>query len=172
MKAYDIKRGVVLEHEGKIWQVKDVERSAPQGRGGNTTYRVIMYSVPGNVKLDISLRAEDDMHEVELTRRFLVGLGEVPGVRTFGPTGAERKVGITLFNFAALDPADVGRILDRRFGVMVRTGLHCSALAHRKLGTEERGAVRFSFGCFNTAADVDQAVAALHQIARAAIASR
>lgn len=69
MKAYDIKRGVVLEHEGKIWQVKDVERSAPQGRGGNTTYRVIMYSVPGNVKLDISLRAEDDMHEVELTRR-------------------------------------------------------------------------------------------------------
>jgi elongation factor P len=69
MKAYDMKRGTVVEHDGRIWQIKDTERSAPQGRGGNTTYRIIMYSVPGNVKLDISLRAEDDMPEVELTRR-------------------------------------------------------------------------------------------------------
>lgn len=69
MKAFEIKRGNVVEHNGKIWQVRDVERSAPQGRGGNVTYRFIMYSVPGAQKLDLSLRADDELKETELTRR-------------------------------------------------------------------------------------------------------
>lgn len=69
MKASDIKKGNVVEHDGKVWQIRDIERSSPQGRGGNVTYRFIMYSVPGAQKLDISLRAEDDLKETELTRR-------------------------------------------------------------------------------------------------------
>jgi elongation factor P len=69
MRAAEIKKGNVVEHEGKVWQVRDIERSSPQGRGGNVTYRFIMYSVPGAQKLDISLRAEDELRETELTRR-------------------------------------------------------------------------------------------------------
>ena len=69
MRAAEIKKGNVVEHDGKVYQVRDIERSSPQGRGGNVTYRFIMYSVPGAQKLDISLRAEDDLKETELTRR-------------------------------------------------------------------------------------------------------
>ena len=69
MKAYDIKKGNVVEHDGKVWQIRDIERSSPQGRGGNVTFRFIMYSVPGGTKLDLSLRAEDDLKETEVTRR-------------------------------------------------------------------------------------------------------
>ena len=69
MKAFEIKRGNVVEHNGKVWQIRDIERSSPQGRGGNVTYRFIMYSVPGAQKLDLSLRADDDLKETELTRR-------------------------------------------------------------------------------------------------------
>jgi len=69
MKAYDIKKGNVVEHDGKVWQIRDIERSSPQGRGGNVTFRFIMYSVPGGQKLDLSLRAEDDLKETEVTRR-------------------------------------------------------------------------------------------------------
>ena len=69
MKAADIKRGNVVEYNGKVWQVRDIERSSPQGRGGNVTFRFIMYSVPGALKLDLSLRAEDDLKETEVTRR-------------------------------------------------------------------------------------------------------
>lgn len=69
MKASEIKRGYVVEHEGKTYQVREVERSAPQGRGGNVTFRFAMYSVPGGSKLDLSLRAEDELREVDLTRR-------------------------------------------------------------------------------------------------------
>ncbi|MBI4576749.1 MAG: aminotransferase class V-fold PLP-dependent enzyme [Planctomycetes bacterium] len=108
-------------------------------------------------------------HERELNRRFVEGVREVPGVRLYGPSDLARKVGITLLNLEALDPADVGRILDRRFGVMVRTGLHCSALSHQRLGTKGRGAVRFSFGHFTTPADVDTAVEALRAMALATV---
>ena len=59
----------MVEHDGKVWQIRDIERSAPQGRGGNVTFRFIMYSVPGGQKLDLSLRAEDDLKETEVTRR-------------------------------------------------------------------------------------------------------
>ena len=61
MKASEIKRGNVVEHNGRVWQVRDVERSAPTARGGNVTYRFTLYSVPGGQKLDLSLRAEDDL---------------------------------------------------------------------------------------------------------------
>lgn len=69
MKAADVKKGNVVEHDGKVYQIRDIERSSPQGRGGNVTFRFVMYSVPGANKLDISLRADDDLKETELTRR-------------------------------------------------------------------------------------------------------
>ena len=69
MKAFEIKKGNVVEHDGKVYQVRDIERSSPQGRGGNVTYRFQMYSVPGGQKLDLSLRAEDDLKETEVVRR-------------------------------------------------------------------------------------------------------
>ncbi len=69
MKAAETRKGNVVEYDGRVYQIRDIERSAPQGRGGNVTYRFIMYSVPGAQKLDVSLRAEDELRETELIRR-------------------------------------------------------------------------------------------------------
>lgn len=69
MKATDIKRGTVVEHLGKYWMVRDLERSAPTGRGGNTTFRFVMYQVGTDTKIDLSLRADDELSEVELSKR-------------------------------------------------------------------------------------------------------
>jgi elongation factor P len=69
MRAAEIRKGNVVEHEGRVYQIRDIERSSPQGRGGNVTFRFIMYSVPGAQKLDLSLRAEDELKETEVTRR-------------------------------------------------------------------------------------------------------
>lgn len=69
MKASDVKRGNVIEHQGGIFQVRDIERSAPTARGGNVTFRLTLYSIPGSQKLDLSLRADDDLKEVDLLRR-------------------------------------------------------------------------------------------------------
>jgi elongation factor P len=69
MKAYDVKKGNVVEYNNGVYQVRDIERSSPQGRGGNVKYRFTMYSVPGGTKLDVSMGAEDELKEVELSRR-------------------------------------------------------------------------------------------------------
>ena len=69
MRAAEIKKGNVVEHEGKVYQIRDIERSSPQGRGGNVKFRFIMYSVPGAQKLDITMGAEDELKETEVTRR-------------------------------------------------------------------------------------------------------
>ncbi len=69
MKASDIKKGNVVEHNGRVWQIHGIERSSPTARGGNVTFRFTLYSVPGGQKLDLSLRAEDELKETELTRR-------------------------------------------------------------------------------------------------------
>jgi len=69
MKASDIKKGHVVEYNNGIYQIRDIERSSPQGRGGNVRFRFIMYSVPGGNKLDASFDADDQLNEVELLRR-------------------------------------------------------------------------------------------------------
>jgi elongation factor P len=69
MKAYDIKKGNVVEHNGSVYQIRDIERSSPQGRGGNVKFRFTMYSVPGGTKLDITAGGDDDLKEVEMSRR-------------------------------------------------------------------------------------------------------
>jgi elongation factor P len=69
MKASDIKKGNVVEHNGTVYQIRDIERSSPTARGGNVTFRFTMYSVPGGSKYDLSLRADDELKEIELSRR-------------------------------------------------------------------------------------------------------
>ncbi|GAB3754635.1 elongation factor P-like protein YeiP [Lysobacter olei] len=69
MKAFDVKKGNVVEFNNGVYQIRDIERSSPQGRGGNVRFRFIMYSVPGGNKLDASFDADDELREVDLVRR-------------------------------------------------------------------------------------------------------
>ena len=56
--------------------------------------------------------------------------------------------------------------LAERFEIATRPGAHCAPRLHRALGTETQGAVRFSFGWFNTAEETDAAIRAVREIAR------
>jgi elongation factor P len=69
MKASDVRKGNVIEHNNTVYQVRDIERSSPQGRGGNVTFRFTLYSVPAGTKYDLSLRADDELKELDLVRR-------------------------------------------------------------------------------------------------------
>jgi cysteine desulfurase family protein len=106
-------------------------------------------------------------HERMINARFVDKIHRIPGLRLYGPSDPATKVGITLFSLETLDPTDVASLLDRRYSVMVRSGLHCSALTHRKLGTEHRGAVRVSCGWMTSPSEIDAAAAALAEIAAA-----
>ena len=69
MKAFDVKKGNVIEHNNTVYQVRGIERSTPQGRGGNLKIHLTMYSVPGGTKYDLNVGGDDEIKEVELSRR-------------------------------------------------------------------------------------------------------
>ncbi|MCC6578907.1 MAG: aminotransferase class V-fold PLP-dependent enzyme, partial [Phycisphaeraceae bacterium] len=59
--------------------------------------------------------------------------------------------------------------LERDYGILTRSGIHCAPLAHQTIGTQElMGTTRFSFGPFLTVQDVRYACDALGQICHAA----
>ncbi|MEW6555308.1 MAG: aminotransferase class V-fold PLP-dependent enzyme [Actinomycetota bacterium] len=103
-------------------------------------------------------------HEEGLTRRFLDGLARLPGATVYGPLEWESRVGVVSLNLAGFTSSEVASRLDERYGICVRSGLHCSPLAHSTIGTLAGGTVRASFSYLNAADDVDYLLQALGEI--------
>jgi cysteine desulfurase / selenocysteine lyase len=104
-------------------------------------------------------------HEQKLVTQFLDGASEIPGITLYGPRNAALHCGVVSFNVARAMPSEVTLILDESFEIMARGGLHCAPAAHRTLGTFPAGTLRFSFGWFNTSAEVQVALEALREVA-------
>ena len=100
----------------------------------------------------------------QLTARALDGLGAIPGITIYGPADAARRTSLVAFNLPGRDPVSVAEALDRA-GVESRAGCHCATLAHHALGLTPPASCRLSFYLYNTPGDVDQAVAAVADIA-------
>jgi len=100
------------------------------------------------------------------TQTIMSGLMEIAGVKVFGPDLGQNKTGIVTFTVHESDSSEVAFILDHSFQIAVRSGFHCSPLAHESAGTMERGAVRASVGYFTTDEEVDRLVQAVKEIAR------
>lgn len=68
------------------------------------------------------------------------------------------------FNIKNLSPWQTADYFDKQ-GICMRSGLHCSPLAHKTLGSlDEGGTVRISLGIFNDERDVNRFFKALKQI--------
>ena len=106
------------------------------------------------------------VHEQGLMRRFYEGVCQIDGVTVFGDFSSFDRAPIVALNVRDHDSARVSGELAERYGIATRSGAHCVPRLHRALGTEKQGAVRFSFGYFNTEEEVDVAVAALEEIAK------
>lgn len=104
-------------------------------------------------------------HEDKLMRRFVQGVQNLPAVKLYGDYQAEKRGAIVALNIGTLDSAAVSDILWEDYQICVRAGAHCAPLLHRHFGTEKQGAVRFSFGYFNTEAEVDIAIEAVKELA-------
>lgn len=99
-----------------------------------------------------------------LKERLRDGLDAVPGVRVLSPPDPDGGAVVTV-TVEGMDPAAVAKELAERWGVLTRAGLHCAPEAHRLLGTEEEGAVRFSLGWASTEEDVHRAVEGMDAVA-------
>ncbi len=106
-------------------------------------------------------------HEKYLLDIFIKELRKNPKITIYGPESIDYRIGVVPVNIEGLDSSEAANILDAEYNIAVRPGLHCAPLAHKAIGTEKLGAVRFSVGPFNKKSDIMAAVKALNEIAGA-----
>ncbi len=103
-------------------------------------------------------------HEVDLCDRLRHAIADLPGFELFGHADASRRVGAVSFRCEMLAAPELAGLLDEKFDIAVRPGLHCAPYIHKALGTAPDGLVRVSPGPFTTNAEIDHLIDALKQI--------
>ncbi len=68
-KASEIKKNAVIEHNGKVYFVKDISKLTPSGRAGASLYRMRLYDVATGAKADESFKAEEMITLADFSRR-------------------------------------------------------------------------------------------------------
>lgn len=119
---------------------------------------------PAIASLGVALRrlkqkesAEIRAHECMLHGHLCDRLSSLRDIRIFLP---ELEGSVLLFEKCGEASEMTAKKLSDH-GICVRAGHHCAALAHKTLGTPEGGAVRVSFGPYNTVHDLDALYKAL-----------
>jgi cysteine desulfurase/selenocysteine lyase len=98
-------------------------------------------------------------HEADLLAYGTTALEAVRGLRLIGT--APEKSSILSFVLDGVHPHDIGTIVDRE-GVAIRTGHHCAQPVMDRFGVA--ATARASLAAYNTRADIDALVRALHAV--------
>jgi cysteine desulfurase / selenocysteine lyase len=94
----------------------------------------------------------------------LQGLRRIPGTIVYEVDPEVPRVPVLSFNVAGLYPSELCAILDERYRISTRAGLHCAPLIHEVLDTSPHGTVRVSLGHSTTTEHVDILLAAVADI--------
>ncbi len=108
-------------------------------------------------------------HDQRLRHRLLDMLEGASGIKVYGTSrdgGAEGGfTGVVSVTLDRMSPSEAGELLERRFGILTRIGLHCAPSAHRSIGTFPHGTVRLGWGPFTSEGDIVRAGRALLALA-------
>ncbi len=85
------------------------------------------------------------------------------GLTVPGPD-ASGRIGVVSVDFPGRDNGEMAFLLEDRYSIHTRSGLHCAPTAHAHLGTFPQGMVRFSVGSFTTFEDIDYVQGAVGQL--------
>lgn len=73
--------------------------------------------------------------------------------------------GVVSFTIKNKDSVEVSNILDEKYNILTRSGLHCAPLIHKHLNTIKSGMTRISLSYFNKKSDIKKTIKALKEIA-------
>lgn len=107
-----------------------------------------------------------EQHDRALTKRFMQALEQIPGIDIYGPRDPAQRMAVVSFNVGSIDPNEIGRILNERYRIAVRTGQHCAVNYFNDVAGHpgSAGNVRASFYLYNTEEEVDAAAEAISEI--------
>ena len=160
----------------------DIKPLKAGGTGGDSAYEYQPDYYPNHLETGTSnvsgiagLRAAikflnkegiDNIHnkEKKLTKYALQRLETVKDIEIYGPKDCEKILSVISFNIKNKRPEDISTILDQKYDIMLRAGLHCAPTAHSVINTKDRGSLRIGIGYFNTKDDIDKLVEALNNL--------
>lgn len=106
-------------------------------------------------------------HEMKLIRFAFQSLKTISGVKFYTDLpDSKRFVPLLSFNVSDKDPNTVASILDKSFGICVRSGYHCSPIAHKYMGTDDIGTVRICPSAFTSEKDIKSFINAIYLISK------
>ncbi len=148
-------------------------------------------NIPGVIALACSLEFLERVgmeairaHELELVERCLERLTAIEGVDVLGDPDPRRRLGVVAFNVDGVHHSQVSSILNSEWAIATRNGCFCAhpylyrlldlhdvehlirSLAAGIAVEDQPGAVRASFGIYNTLGEVDLLVQAVQSIAQ------
>ncbi len=113
---------------------------------------------------EIGLKAISDKKQADLEYLW-ESLSQIRGVRLYGPEPDEPRVSVLSLNITDWEPDDVAEILQHNYKIQLRSGLHCSPLAHKTIDTMPDGSVRISPGYFTKHEELEATVQAIKNLA-------
>jgi cysteine desulfurase family protein len=105
-------------------------------------------------------------HESYLMEKLIEGLKKIPRLKCYDPENGVERIAMLSFNLTEISPSDVAFRLEREFGILCRSGLHCAPSAHRTIGTFPEGTVRFGLSVFNTETEIERTIQAVSIISK------
>lgn len=172
---------------GVLWGRRELLDAMPPYQGGGEMIRVVTKegstfadvphkfeagtpNIAGTVGIAAAADYLDDLgfaslaaHEHEVVKYAVERLGEIPGVRIFGPRDPLERAGVVSFLVDGAHAHDISTILDSE-GIAIRAGHHCAQLVMDHCGTS--ATARASFAFYNTLEEVDRLVAAIQSVRR------
>ena len=104
-------------------------------------------------------------YEIRLARNLYDGLSKIKDIELYTKKPDKNGfVPVISFNLKNIDSEKTAQILNDRFNIAVRSGLHCAPLAHKCFGTLEKGTVRAVISSFTTQSEVNYLVNSISQI--------
>jgi cysteine desulfurase family protein len=100
----------------------------------------------------------------ELTQILIDELKTLDQITIWESLGTKSRLPVTSINSSKYSPSELSHLLDSKYKIMTRAGLHCAPMAHKTLGTFPLGTLRLSIGFFNTQEHVIQTVKAIKEL--------
>ncbi len=106
-------------------------------------------------------------HEIRLVKSLYQKLKSMDNVVLYtGEPDLEHYVPLLSFNINGYDCEDVAHLLDTKFNIAVRAGLHCSPLAHKYMKTNQTGTIRICPSIFTRDSDINTLINAVFLISK------
>ncbi len=168
---------------GILWGRLELLQQLPPWRGGGEMIKEVSFegttyndppfkyeagtpNIEGGIALAAALDYVNEIgiseihdHEQSLIRAAAESLGEIPGIRLYGPAD---RIGALSFALEGVHHYDLGTLIDQ-MGVAVRTGHHCCQPLMARFGMT--GTTRASFALYNTLEDIEALTAAVKKAA-------